>query len=112
MFIHFLSRIAPFFYFSWFILLIARIISNYNIYYLIGKEEFQGSSIELWRRSSDNLLAIFTFWWRKSYMEDEDPEVIRLMRISNILHLVFIVHSVLTAVIWVCTYGKDNIPAI
>lgn len=107
MFISFLSQAAPFFYFSWLILLIARVISNYHIYYLIGKEEFEVSPVELWYRSSDNMLALFTFWWSRSYMEDEDPEIISLMRISNVLHVIFIIHSVITAATWVCLYGKN-----
>jgi hypothetical protein len=112
MFISFLSQIASFFYISWLILLVARIISNFYIYYLIGKEELQESSAELRRQSPDNVLVYFTFWWSRSYMEGEAPQVIRLMHISNILHLVFIAHSVITAVIWVCLYGKDDIPVI
>jgi hypothetical protein len=107
MFISFLSQVAPIFYISWLILFVARIISNYHIYYIIGKEEFQGSQFELSHRYSDNLLAIFTFRWSRSYMEDEDPEVIRLMRISNVLHLSFIVLSVVAAAIWLCLHGRN-----
>lgn len=108
MLISFLSQIAPFCYLTWRVLLVARLISNYHIYRVTGREEFQGSHVGFWfwYRSADHMLVFFTFRWIRFDMEGEDPEAVRWMRISNILHIVFIVHSVIAAAVWICLYGK------
>lgn len=101
-----LSQFAAVPYFSWPIVFIIRFYLNYHIYEVIGKEEMQGNSFERYHRGDDNLLAIFTFRWSSAFMEDEEPETLRLMRISNVLNIAFIVHTILVVGLWMFLYGK------
>lgn len=104
--IQFLSRLTPFVYYAWPVLLFIHYWLNYHIYETIDKEEFEGSTLEKGHRYEDNVLALLTFRWRREYMEDEAPDTVRLMRYSNVLSIVLIVYTMLMAGLWIYLYGK------
>ncbi|RPE05693.1 hypothetical protein EGT74_25330 [Chitinophaga lutea] len=106
MIVQFLNKLAPFIYFTWPVIFIIRFILNYHIYELIGKEEMGGTSLERQYRGEDNMLALFTFRWSADFMEDDDPDITRLMRTSNILNIAFIIHTVLVVALWMFLYGR------
>lgn len=105
MIVQFLSQLAPIVYWSWPPVFLVHCWLNYDIYRALGKEEFSDVAGRF-LGSRDNLLAVFTFRWSKAYMEDDNPEITRLMRISNKLSIVLIVLTVLVVGLWMFLYGK------
>lgn len=94
-----LPTLITVFYWSWIPVLVAHVILNYVIFHMIGKEEFK------WPRNEGDagemMLAIFNFRWNKAYQEDDNPLITRLMRISNVLSIVFIIYTAAVFFIWI-----------
>ena len=101
----FLSTLVLCIYWGWVPVFIVHMVLNNTIYRNIGKEEFEYTRYRN-KKTDDLLLCFFTFRWNKTFQEHNDPMTTRLMKISNVISIVFGIYTMAILLLWMFTYGK------
>lgn len=100
----FIIKYESFFYYAWVILFGLHYLFNIIVYDHLGNDTVNAANQFYNPNFGAFILFVFTFWWN-DIDDEENSKYKSIMKVSNIIHVVFGIYSFIVMGVFFLTYG-------